>query len=147
MLSANTAMPSMPPAAPLLSLDEAILLDALMDSMSPGWALDFAVDGGMKWAAFTHRADNPRNGPLFTVCRWADRVGLSVRWIDGSGSLIAVLKGLSPVLNLIPSGIFALSAAHLATVRAESWADTMHWSHAAQRRFRSDRHCVGQGVR
>jgi hypothetical protein len=126
MLADTTAVPSLPSATPLLSVDEAVLLNALMDNMPPGWAVDFAVDAGMKWAAFVHRADDPRNGPLFTVCRWPDRVGLFVRWTDGSGSVVAVLKDLSPVLNLIPSGIFAFSAARLATVRAESWADTMH---------------------
>ena len=117
---------SPPVRATAVTADEVILFDTLKNNMPPGWAVDFAADAGMEWAAVIHCADDPRNGPLFTVCRWADRVGLFVRWIDGSGSLIAMLADLSPVLDLIPHGIFAFSATCLATVRDESWPDTMH---------------------
>jgi len=126
MLAETTAVPSLLPAALRVSASEAILFDDLMDDMPAGWGVNFALDAGMEWAAFIHRADDPRNGPLFTVCRWTDRVGLFVRWREGSTSSIIVSTELSDVLDLSSHGIFAFSAACLTTVRVESWADTMH---------------------
>ena len=63
---------------------------------------------------------------MFTLCRWSDRVGLFVQWMDGTASSAAAFTDLEPILDLIPSGIFASAEARLTTVRTEGWADTRH---------------------
>jgi hypothetical protein len=45
--------------------------------------------------------------------------------MDDSASSVVFIE-LSPVIDLIPSSIFAVAEASLATVRTASWAETRH---------------------
>lgn len=63
---------------------------------------------------------------MFTVCRWNDRAGVLVQWMDGSASSATAFTELWPILELIQNGIFASMQAHLATVPTEDWAKTQH---------------------
>ncbi len=88
--------------------------------------MEFKADVEMAWTAFIYCEDAPRSRPLFIVCRWSDHMGLFVQWMDGSAASAIVFTELSPVLDLIPSGIFACAEARLATVPPTNWADTSH---------------------
>lgn len=63
---------------------------------------------------------------MFTICRWHDRMGMFVQWLDGSASSATAFTELWPILELILGRIFAFRQAHLATVPTEGWANTQH---------------------
>lgn len=110
----------------LLSRDEASLFDGLRNNLPRGWVVELKPDTGMAWVAFIFCEDDPRSRPLFTVCRWTDRVGLFVQWMDGTASSAVAFTELEPIMDLIPNGIFASAETRLATVPNESWTDTKH---------------------
>jgi len=106
----------------LLSEDEAGQFAALRNTLPEGWVMALQAGAGMAWAAFIYRADAPRGGPMFTVCRWSDRVGLFTRWVDGSACSAMAFTELWPILD----GVFAAMQMQLTTVPTEGWADTRH---------------------
>ncbi len=126
MLTENTSVPRASFATPLLSKGEACQFETLQDNLPEGWMLEVQADVAMAWVAFVFCTDCPRNRPLFTVCRWSDRTGLFVQWMDGTASSAAAFTDLEPIMDLIPNGIFATAEARLATVSTEGWADTAH---------------------
>lgn len=113
-------------ADPLLSRDEASQFRALRNTLPDGWVAELQPEAGMAWAAFVYQAEAPRSSPMFTVCRWDDRAGVLVQWMDGSASSAMAFTELWPILELIQNGIFASMQAHLATVPTEDWAKTQH---------------------
>ena len=119
-------MPGASCAVPLLSTGEACQLGALQDSLPEGWVLEVKAAADMAWVAFVFCAQCPRSRPMFTLCRWSDRVGLFVQWMDGTASSVAAFTDLEPILELIPSDIFASTKRQLATVPAEGWTSTRH---------------------
>ena len=88
--------------------------------------LEVRAEADMAWVAFVFCAQCPRSRPMFTLCRWIDRVGLFVQWMDGTASSVAAFTNLEPILELIPSDIFASTKKQLATVPAEGWTSTRH---------------------
>ncbi len=126
MLIEGAGVPSASLAAPLLSKGEACQLEALQDSLPEGWILEVKAEAEMAWVAFVFCAQCPRSRPMFTLCRWVDRLGLFVQWMDGTASSAVAFTDLEPILDLIPSGIFASTEAHLATVPTTGWTDTQH---------------------
>jgi len=126
MLAENTGLPGAASADPLLSSDEAARFGALRDTLPEGWTVELQAGAGMAWAAFVYKADAPRSRPMFTVCRWDDRVGLFARWVDGRTCSAMAFTELWPVLELVLDGVFAATQAHLATVPTAGWADTRH---------------------
>ncbi len=123
MLTEKAGMATM---QPLLSSDEASEFEALGDALPAGWVLQLRPDPGMAWVAFVFQADAPRSRPMFTVCRWDNRVGLFVQWMDGSVASAMAFTELWPILDLILSSIFASTQVHLATVTTEGWDVTQH---------------------
>lgn len=119
-------MPGKAAVPPLLSGGEASQLAALRSSLPEGWVVELKPEAGMAWVAFVFQADAPRSRPMFTVCRWDDRVGLFVQWMNGSASSAAAFTELWPILKLILSDIFASTQAHLATVPTEGWDTNQH---------------------
>lgn len=63
---------------------------------------------------------------MFIVCRWSDRVGLLVDWVNGSAPSTVIFAELWSILDIIKSGIFAFTQARLANVSTEGWANTQH---------------------
>ncbi len=126
MLTENIDISGAAAVRPSLSNDEASQFGALRDALPEGWVVELQPEAGMAWAAFIYQADAPRSRPMFTVCRWHDRVGLYTQWLDGSASSAMAFTKLWPILDLILSGIFAYTQAHLATVPTEGWANTQH---------------------
>ena len=126
MLTGNADRLGAAAARPLLSSDEASEFEALRTALPEGWVVELQSDPGMAWVAFVHWADAPRGRPMFTVCRWDDRVGLFAQWMDGSASSAAAFTELWPILELILSGIFASTQGHLTTVPTEGWDTTRH---------------------
>jgi hypothetical protein len=108
-----------------LTTVEGMLFEALKDNLPDGWVVSLEAGAGTGWVVVVHRSDASKGAPRFTVCRWHNCVGLFVRWMDDSASSI-VFTELSPVIDLIPSSIFAVAEASLATVRTASWAETRH---------------------
>jgi len=88
--------------------------------------LDLQGHVGMAWATFVHKADAPKSRPMFTICRWSDRVGLFAQWEEGRPCSATAFSELCPVLELILDGIFAATQACLAVVPTEGWATTQH---------------------
>lgn len=125
-LGENTGMPNMPAVPSLLSSDEASEFGALSNTLPEGWVVELQPEAGMAWVAFVYEADAPRSSPMFTVCRWDDRVGMFVQWIDGSASSAMAFTELWAIFELIPNRIFTFTQAHLATVPTEGWANTQH---------------------
>ncbi len=126
MLTENSTERTASSAALLLSQAEGTLFGELMDNLPEGWVVDIEADAGMAWVAYVHCAEAPRSRPLFTVCRWSDRVGLFVQWTEGSTSSTVDYTELWPILDLIRSSIFASTVVHLATVSTEGWCNTQH---------------------
>ncbi len=126
MLSENDVVPSVAPTSLHLSASEATLFEGLKDNLPEGWTLDFKADGEMARVAFVDCAEAPRGRPPFTVCRWADRLGVLVQWMDGAASSAVASETFEPIMDLIPSGIVGFAETHLSTVRAEAWTDTKH---------------------
>ena len=126
MLTENIGISGAAVVHPPLSSDEASQFGALRDALPEGWVVELQPEAGMAWAAFIYQVDAPRSRPMFTVCRWHDRAGLYARWMDGSASSAMAFTELWPILDLILSGIFAYTQAHLATVPTEGWANTQH---------------------
>jgi len=92
---------------------------ALKRILPDSWVVELQADPGMAWAAIVCQAETPRSQPMFTVCRGSDRVALFVQWIGGSASSAVAFTELWPVLELIPSDIFAFTQTYLATVPAK----------------------------
>jgi len=126
MLTGNIELSGMAAGHALLSSDEASQFGALRDALPKGWVVDVQADPAMAWAAFVYQADAPRSRPMFTVCRWDDRVGLFAQWVDGSACSAMAFTELWPILELIRGDVFASTQAHLATVPPEEWANTHH---------------------
>ena len=126
LLAETIGLHSAIPADPLLSRDEAARFGALRDTLPKGWVVELQADAGMAWAAFIYKADAPRSGPMFTVCRWSHCVGLFARWPDGCACSAVAFTELWPVLELILDGIFAATQAQLTTVPTANWANTRH---------------------
>jgi len=126
MLTENTGITSAAAVHPLLSSDEVSQFGALRTTLPEDWVVELQAVAGMAWAAFVYQADAPRSRPMFTVCRWDDRLGMFVQWMDGSASSAFAFTELWPILDLIASDIFALTQAHLANVPTEGWANTAH---------------------
>jgi len=125
-LSADTALPRAALVSLLLSADEASLFQGMKDGLPEGWMIDFEADPEMAWLALVYFADDPRNKPLFTVCRWPDRVGLLVQWMDGIACSARAFEDLESVTSSVLSTIFEFAEARQATVGAHTWADTSH---------------------
>ncbi len=106
-LTGTTETSAAAPAGPLVSRDEPSQLGALRDTLPEGWIMELQPDAEMVWVAFVYQADAPRSRPMFTVCRWSDRVGLFAQWMDGSRSSATAFAELWPILELILDGIFA----------------------------------------
>ena len=126
MLVEDACVPGASSAVQLLSPGEACQLGALQDSLPEGWVLEVKGEADMAWIAFVFYAQCPRSRPMFTLCRWSDRVGLFVQWMNGTASSVAAFTDLEPILKLIPSEIFASTKKQLATVPAEGWTSTQH---------------------
>jgi hypothetical protein len=126
MLTGDPSVLSALFATSLLSWGEACQLRALQDNLPAGWMLEVKAEAGMAWAAFVFCMEHPRSQPVFTLCRWYDRMGLFVQWMDGTASSAAAFTDLEPILDLIPNGIFASAEARLVTVSTEGWANTQH---------------------
>lgn len=110
----------------LLLQDEAARFAALKDALPKGWVVELQAGAGMVWVAFVHKAEAPGNRPMFTLCRWSDRVGLFAQWEEGRLCSAAAFTELWPVLEVILDGIFAATQAQLATVPTDGWAETQH---------------------
>ena len=80
----------------------------------------------MAWVAFIYDAEAPRSRPMFTVCRWDDRVGVLAQWMNGAACSATAFTELEPILELVLDGIFASRQAHLATVPIEGRASLQH---------------------
>ena len=126
LLAGTIGLPSAVSAGPLLSRDEAARFGALRDTLPEGWVVELQVDAGMAWVAFVHKAAAPRSGPMFTICRWHDRVGLFAQWPDGCSCSAVAFTELWPVLELVLDGIFTATQAQLTTVPTANWANTRH---------------------
>ena len=126
MLTENTDVPGVASTDLLLSSDEASQFGALERILPNGWVIELQADPGMAWAAIVYQADAPRSRPMFTVCRWSDRVGLFVQWMNGSAASAVAFTELWPVLELIPNGIFKFTQTHLVTVATKDWTNTQH---------------------
>ena len=122
----DAGMSSASSDGPLLSQDETDRFGALRDTLPEGWVVKLQACAGMAWVAFVHKADAPGSGPMFTVCRWSDRVGLFAQWEEGGVYSATAFSELWPVLELILDGVFAAAQAQLATVPTEGWADMQH---------------------
>lgn len=122
----DTSLPSITSETPLLSKAEASQLEALQDSLPEGWMLEVKANADMAWVAFVFCAQCPSRRPMFTLCRWSDRLGLFVQWMDGTASSAATFTDLEPILDLIPNGIFAATEKQLVTMSTEGWASTQH---------------------
>ncbi len=114
------------PAYALLSRDEASQFGALNRSLPKGWVVELRPDPDIVWVAFVYRADTPRGGPLFTVCRRDDRVGLSVQWMGEAPPATMLFKHLWPTLELISKSVFAFLQVSLVTVATEGWDEVQH---------------------
>ena len=114
------------PAKPLLSKDEAAQFAALRTILPEGWVAELQADAGMAWVAFVYDAEAPRSRPMFTICRWDDRVGLLAQWVDGAACSAMAFTELEPILELVLDGILASMQPHLATVPTRGWAGTPH---------------------
>ena len=114
------------PASSLLSSDEAAQFAALRTILPEGWVAELQADAGMAWVAFIYDAEAPRSRPMFTVCRWDDRVGVFAQWMNGSACSATTFTELEPILELVLYGIFDSMQAHLATMPAESMASFKH---------------------
>ena len=126
MLTENTDVPGVASTDLLLSNDEASQFGALERILPDGWVVELQADAWMAWAAFVYQADAPRSRPVFTICRWDDRVGLFTQWVNGSASSAMAFTELWPVLELVPDGIFAFTLTYLATVLTKDWTNTQH---------------------
>ena len=126
MLAATTDLPDAIVVHPSLSRNEASQLGTLRADLPEGWVVELQANPGMAWAAFVYQADAPRSRPMYTVCRWNDRVGLFTHWMDGSACSALAFTELWPILELILDGVFAATQAHLVTVPTEGWANTQH---------------------
>jgi hypothetical protein len=126
MLSVNTAAPGAALAPQLLSAREATLFQGLKDRLPDGWMIAFEADAEMAWLALVYCAEAPRSEPLFTICRWTDRLGLLVQWMNGAACSASVFEELDPVMGSVLSTIFTFAETHQATVRPGAWADTRH---------------------
>ncbi len=126
MLIERSSRSGIAQSSPLLLRGEAFHFETLRNNLPCGWVIELAADAGMAWIAFVYYADAPRSTPMFTVCRWTDRVGLFVQWMDGSASSAIAFTDLEPIMDLIPNGIFASAEARLATVSADCWTDARH---------------------
>jgi len=100
----------------LLSEDEAAQFAALRTTLPEGWVAELQADAGMAWVAFIYDADAPRSRPMFTVCRWDDRVGLLAQWMNGAACSATAFTELWPILELVLDGILVSLQAHPATV-------------------------------
>ncbi len=110
----------------LLSEDEAAQFAALRTILPEGWVAELQADAGMAWVAFIYDAGAPRSRPMFTVCRWDDRVGLLAQWMNGAACSATAFTELWPILELVLDGILVSLQAHPATVPAESRASIQH---------------------
>jgi len=112
--------------SPLLSSDEAAQFAALRTILPEGWVAELRTEAGMTWVAFVYDADAPRSQPMFTICRWSDRVGLLAQWMNGSACSATAFTELWPVLELVLDGILISMQAHLATVPTRDQASIQH---------------------
>ncbi len=110
----------------MLSRDEAAQFAALRTILPAGWVAELQAEVEMAWVAFIYDAEAPRSRPMFTVCRWDDRVGVLAQWMNGAACSATAFTELEPILELVLDGIFASMQAHLATVPTESRACTQH---------------------
>jgi len=113
-------------ARPLLSIDETAQFAALRSTLPKGWVVELQAEAGMAWVAFIYDANAPRSRPMFTVCRWDDRVGLLAQWMNGAACSATAFTELWPIVELVLDGVFAAMQAHLATVPTQGWASTQH---------------------
>lgn len=111
----------------MLLSEEAAQFRALRDALPEGWVVELhADDPSVAWVAFVYKAGAPKRGPIFTVCRWSDRVGLFTQWMDGYVSCPMAFTELGSTMELILDGIFAATQAQLRTVPTEGWTNTRH---------------------
>lgn len=80
----------------------------------------------MAWVAFVYDAEAPRSWPMFTICRWSDRVGLLAQWINGEACSAMAFTELEPILERVLDGILASMQPHWAAVLTEEWSNTRH---------------------
>jgi len=104
------------PTTLLLSEDEAAQFAALRTTLPEGWVAELRADAGMAWVALIYDADAPRSRPMFTVCRWDDRVGLLAQWMNSAACLATAFTELWPILELVLDGILVSLQTHPATV-------------------------------
>lgn len=113
-------------ASPLLSTDEAAQFAALRTILPEGWVAELQADAGMAWVAFVYDAEAPRSRPMFTICRWDDRVGLLAQWMNGAACSAMAFTELEPILELVLDGILTSMQPHLAAVLTGEWSNTRH---------------------
>ena len=94
--------------------------------LPPGWGVEVEKEPGAGWCATVTGPDGPLMEPVFIICQLRGHSSLFVRWMDGSTLSTYASPALAPVLDTIPSGIFAGAEARLATVHAEGWHDVRH---------------------
>lgn len=91
-----------------------------------GWVAELQADAEMAWVAFVYDAEAPRSRPMFTICRWDDRVGLLAQWMNGAACSVVAFTDLEPILELVLDGILFSMQPHLAVVPTGDWAGTQH---------------------
>lgn len=111
------------PATLLLSEGEAAQFAALRTALPEGWVAELQAEAGMAWLALIYDADAPRSRPMFTVCRWDDRVGLLAQWMNGTACSATAFTELWPILELVLDGILSSPQACLATVPTKGTLD------------------------
>ncbi len=126
MRSENNVVPDAAPASLLISEGDATLFEGLKDNLPAGWVVDFEANAGMAWVAFVYCAEAPRSKPMFTVCRWIDRLGLLAQWMDGTAYSAFAFEELEPVTSFILAGICDHAEEHHANLVVHAAADTMH---------------------
>lgn len=114
------------PASFLLSRNEAAQFAALRTILPEGWVAELQADAGMAWVAFVYDTEAPGSRPMFTICRWDDRVGLLAQRINEAACSAVAFTELEPILELVLDGILTSMQPHLAAVPARGWAGTQH---------------------
>ena len=121
-------VPTVPAAFPSAVTEaDADLLCDLESKLPPEWVIEVETMPEFDWVATVHQGEVSLSETLmFVVFRWPGRALCLTRWMDGSTSAVDSFAELAPVLDHIPSGIFAGAKARLANVKAEGWQGVRH---------------------
>jgi hypothetical protein len=112
---------------PTVTEADAALLRDLEGKLPPEWVIEVEMLPDLDWAATVHRGEVPMSEMLmFVVFRWPGHAICSTHWMDGSQSVMDGSPALAPVLDMIPSAIFAGAGGYLAMVEAGGWQEVRH---------------------